>query len=419
MNHPKVAIVGSGPSGCYAAQFILKYWEYAEISFFESLPVPYGLARYGIAADHQGNKAFIKQFDRLFERENVHFIGNVTVGRDLQLSDLDSNFDYVIQATGLFKDKELTVPVDKNACVLGAGHLLRSINSCPLSKYPNFNNDFGHLGQEIAIIGAGNVAIDVARLLSKRDEDLIGSDVDDLFLNHVRPQAIKKIHILNRSDLNEAKFDLSMFKELLHLPHVKLSIHGHVNHSHHLIELIEDSENLNRDEIITEIIFHFNHSPKSIEKLNQKTLLNIKESQFHRSQQFYVDSVITAIGFEGQQCEQHSKHPNMIQVGWFKRGSVGNVADNRKDTKKVIDELFTNFKSQPIEFQKGGLKDIQALLPSNAVSFDDWKTIELYERANAAENRCRTKINSIQKMLAVLEKNKQYRILNTQIPTVA
>lgn len=87
----KVAIVGSGPAGCYSAQFCRKKWPTAEITIFEQLPVPYGLVRYGIAADHQGAKAVIDQFDRLFQRERVGFMGNVAVGRDIPLSSLSGS----------------------------------------------------------------------------------------------------------------------------------------------------------------------------------------------------------------------------------------------------------------------------------------------------------------------------------------
>ncbi len=420
MNHPKVAIVGSGPSGCYAAQFIRKYWEFAEISIFEALPVPYGLARYGIAADHQGNKSIIKQFDRLFERENVNFIGHITIGKDVSIEQLKSHFDYVIQATGLFKDKTLPIPIDAEACLLGAGNLLRLINSCPISLVPEFNNAYGNLGKEIAIIGAGNVALDVARLLTKTPEDLNGSDVNDTFLNHVRPQPLNTIHIINRSDLSMAKFDLSMFKELVHLPQASIRIDGITDVSHPLIQLIEQQTKPSINQQVTEIIFHFNHIPQCIKKIGEKTQLNITESAFHTNNHLCVDTLITAIGFEGQQCLQHQKDPSLIQVGWFKRGSVGTVADNRKDTKNVINELIADYEAHPVKFEKEGLKAIKPFLPAYIVNFNDWKSIEAYERLTANANRCRNKVTNIRQILNVIEKSRQHhQFPNLPMTTVA
>lgn len=407
MNHPKVAIVGSGPSGCYAAQFIHKYWQNAEINIFEALPVPYGLARYGIAADHQGNKAITKQFDRLFERANVNFIGNVNIGTDINLDQLKNNFDYVIQATGLFYDKKVNIAIDAKACVVGAGHLLRLINSCPLYSYPQFNNQYNHVGQEIAIIGAGNVALDVARLLSKKTEELQGSDVDDDFIQQIRPYPIHTIHILSRSDLSQAKFDLSMFKELLHLSDVKIVLDAMSEPKHEIVQLVTTHTLEKQETGKTKIIFHFNHTPLSINKIDEKTQLQTLNSLTNSHVDFKVDTVITAIGFEGQQNKHHQKDAELIQVGWFKRGSVGTVADNRKDTKKIIDDLIQNFEQQPTIFKKLGLSAIKDALPKNIVSFNDWKSIEAYERITASNQRCRKKVSNVQQMLNVIEKSRQ------------
>ena len=107
---PTIAIVGSGPSGCYIAQFLRKRWPAAEIVIFDRLDHPYGLVNYGVALDHPGTKAVARQFDRLFDKDGVRFAGKVEIGTDITLDELRSAFDIVVLATGLHGDRTLDVP---------------------------------------------------------------------------------------------------------------------------------------------------------------------------------------------------------------------------------------------------------------------------------------------------------------------
>lgn len=115
----KVAIIGAGPSGCYVAQGLLKAAPDLSVDLIDQLPVPYGLVRYGVAADHQGTKAVTRQFARLFERQGAQFFGNVTVGRDLSLEALRGAYDAVVLATGLHGDRRLGIAGDDLPGVIG------------------------------------------------------------------------------------------------------------------------------------------------------------------------------------------------------------------------------------------------------------------------------------------------------------
>jgi len=163
----KVVIVGAGPSGLFAAQHLRRLAPDVEIDIIDRLPVPYGLIRYGVAADHQGTKAVARQFERLFEREDVGFFGNVLVGRDLSVSDLTDLYDSVVLATGLSGDRRLGVPGEDLSGVYGSGTLTRWLNSHPdeVLLQPR-------LGPRVIIFGNGNVAIDVARILAKTPDEL-------------------------------------------------------------------------------------------------------------------------------------------------------------------------------------------------------------------------------------------------------
>src|SRR6478609_3075307 len=128
---PTIAIVGSGPSGCYVAQFLRKRWRAAEIVIFDRLDHPYGLVNYGVALDHPGTKAVARQFDRLFDKDGVRFAGEVEVGTDVMLEELRSPFDVVVLASGLHGDRPLGVPGAELPSVLGSGRLTRLINGHP------------------------------------------------------------------------------------------------------------------------------------------------------------------------------------------------------------------------------------------------------------------------------------------------
>ncbi|MCZ1002388.1 FAD-dependent oxidoreductase [Streptomyces mirabilis] len=175
----EVAIIGCGPSGCYTALALRRLAPEVGITVFDGRLTPYGLVRYGIASDHQGMKGVSRQFDRLFASEGVEFVGNTVIGRDIALATLERAFDVVVIATGLSEDRPLEVPTDPQARVYGAGRLLRFLNGDPDSHGRSLGGPDGPLGTDLLVVGAGNVAIDVARLLCKTEKAFAGTDIDD------------------------------------------------------------------------------------------------------------------------------------------------------------------------------------------------------------------------------------------------
>ena len=214
----KIAIVGSGPSGCYLAQALLKSAPDLEVDLIDALPVPYGLVRYGVAADHQGTKAVARQFARVFERQGAQFFGNVTVGRDVSLEALRGAYDAVVLAAGLSGDRRLGVAGDDLAGIYGAGHLTRALYDHPDA------NPLPDLGKSPLIIGNGNVAIDLLRLLAKQPEELDGSDLGAAATAWLAASGIETLTIVGRSPAAQAKFDPVMIKELAKLGHVQIEV---------------------------------------------------------------------------------------------------------------------------------------------------------------------------------------------------
>lgn len=137
----KVAVVGSGPSGCFFAQMLRKQWPDAHITVFDRLPVPFGLVRYGVAPDHQHTKRIVDRFTRVFEDERTAFAGNVEIGRDVSVDELRANFHVVVIAAGISGDRVLSIPGENLPGVYGAGQMMRWINAHP--DEANFSPDFG------------------------------------------------------------------------------------------------------------------------------------------------------------------------------------------------------------------------------------------------------------------------------------
>ncbi|MGV8872546.1 MAG: FAD-dependent oxidoreductase [Rhodococcus sp. (in: high G+C Gram-positive bacteria)] len=405
---PSVAVVGSGPSGCYTAQFLRKAWPSASIVVFESLPAPYGLVRYGVAADHQGNKAVVRQFDRLFERSDVAFVGNVTIGKDLTMEELESAFDVVVLAVGLQTDRPLPVPLETGARVVGAGRLLRAFNGYP-GLASELSEEVGTVGEHLAVVGMGNVAMDVLRLMSKETAQLDGSDIDDDALASLRPRPVRTIDVLGRVCQPRAACDLSMLRELKDLPHVNISIKGlRPDDCGPIVDLLtevaEPAATLESQEY-TQINFNFGVQVQKVDCREGRTVVHAVCSTGEQ-QEFSVDTVVTAIGF---QCNPETDHnvalkpnqKNVRPVGWFRRGPTGAIGANRRCAQQVSEQLVADVESSALSVGRAGLSDVWPKIADRAVSFADWQRIDTYETAQAPEARRRRKVTSLGQMLEI------------------
>ncbi|WP_431324689.1 FAD-dependent oxidoreductase [Rhizobium sp. YTU87027] len=406
---PSIAVVGSGPSGCYAAQFLRKKWPDSEVVVFEALPVPYGLIRYGVAPDHQGNKSVTQQFDRLFERDGIQFVGNITVGRDVPFEELRSSFDVVILATGLESDRRLQMGGDgRHGPTIGAGSLLKALNGHPVFDGPKHSNGLPrHLGSKVAVVGNGNVAMDVIRLLAKRNEHLVGSDVADSRLKFLRTEGIERIDVIGRSPASLAKFDLSMLKEIVSLSHVKVVATGldHVADdpvSALLLRTMADHSIRLNSSAIT-VCFHFNARPSAVRTMGETDLLTVEQGELPTHLELEVDCIVTAIGFERAGSNQDEwSGINVFKVGWLNSGGKGAIAANRRDAKDVVDTIIHAFDSGELRVGDGeGISSLADFIGDKAVSFSGWRKIDDWERANALEGRCRQKILNVAEMIDV------------------
>ncbi|WP_173009958.1 FAD-dependent oxidoreductase [Mycolicibacterium sp. P9-64] len=407
---PTIAVVGSGPSGCYTAQFLRKDLPEAEITIFEALPVPYGLVRYGVAADHQGTKAVAAQFDRMFVRSDITFVGNTSIGIDIAPEAITDAFDVVVVATGLTRDRRLSVPQDENARVIGAGRIIRSLNAFPAAAAPAAAALTEPLGSELIVVGHGNVAIDVVRLLTKPDSLLTGSDIDDDALKLLRPQPPTAVHVIGRSAADAAKFDLAMLRELCTLKNLRIDVEGlDSTATGPVADLLRQTVCAYRGDTTTAVTLHFQTVPAAVRVEGARTVLDVLGPTGTPSS-YAGDTVITAIGFchDGDDCGDASPSwvgEHVYRVGWLERGGRGNIAENRKHAqraaKTIVDDLATG------RLQGGRRRGLTTVLPElrHWTGFDGWQAIDDSERRDAGPRRCRRKITNLEDMLAIAHRN--------------
>ncbi|WP_170946098.1 FAD-dependent oxidoreductase [Rhodococcus sp. 14-2483-1-2] len=397
--------MGSGPSGCFTAQMLRKQLPQAAIAVFDRLPVPYGLLRYGVSPDHQGTKAVTRQFDKMFGSGEVDFVGNVSVGKDVSLDRMRTLFDVVVLATGLATDRAVQgVSGDR---VYGAGRVMRWFNSHPdeLLFEP-------HFGDRVAIIGNGNVAVDVLRLLSKGASAFVGSDLDPLRLGH-KPS---HIHVFGRSALSAAKFDSVMIRELASIDGLAVTVNVLDSLDHQdpgvrakaeALRDLADGSALERPRVRIE--FNFGWQPLNLEIAGGAQQLGlISTDGLSTARQIEVDSVVTAVGFAPQDCQPESGHTStgsdpegLYRVGWLERGSAGGIPHNRADAKLLSSRIVADLADETTSTGRRGLRALAPELHDKTVDFAGWKRIDEFESAQQREGRCRVKVPDIATMIEI------------------
>jgi ferredoxin--NADP+ reductase len=329
----QVAIIGCGPSGCYTAVALRRLVPGVGITVFDGRPTPFGLVRYGVAADHQGMKGVSRQFDRLFASDGVDFVGNTTIGSDLSLELLEGAFDVVVMATGLSIDRALEVPCHAEARVYGAGQLLRYLNADPDSHLRALEGSHGALGNELLVVGAGNVAMDVARLLAKAEEGFVGSDIDDDARALLASSNLRRIILLGRGPRDAARWDAAMFTELCALPGVAVSVDGEIQGDLAAGASKQPAAAATGDDPV-KVDICFNTTVSAVDYADGRTVVRTRPTNGVAGEDAWVvDTVVTAMGFVRASPEEnplaHADPERLVWVGGCHSGVLGNLAENR------------------------------------------------------------------------------------------
>jgi NADPH-dependent glutamate synthase beta subunit-like oxidoreductase len=430
------AIVGSGPAGFYTAEALAKaYGDQARIDIIDRYAVPYGLIRFGVAPDHQSLKAVAKRYDKVAETETVRFVGNVTIGSDLSIDDLTGLYDAVILATGAPHDRKLGIPGEELAGVVGSAEFVGWYNGHP--DFADLDPPLG--GTHAAVIGNGNVALDCARILSKTRGEFESSDIVGHALDALDEAATQTITILGRRGPHQIAMTPKELGELGHLeaasPDVDAADFPPVEADEALEPGQRKSITILREFAATEVdsskpkrmIFDFFAKPLRIEGdgkaeriVVERTRLDEDGRAVGTGETYEVPAslIVSCIGYatspipnvpydekHGHFLNDHGQISDQLYcVGWARRGPTGTIGTNRPDGYEVAEQIAAAMPADAEGGKQGG-EGLDALLTERGVeatSFDDWRTIERAEEAQARTGSPREKMVRQEDWLKVL-----------------
>jgi NADPH-dependent glutamate synthase beta subunit-like oxidoreductase len=417
------AVVGSGPAGFYTAEALEKaYGEKARIDILDRYPVPYGLIRFGVAPDHQSLKAVSKRYDKVAESAGVDFIGNVCVGRDVSVAELLDLYDAVILAIGAPHDRKLGIPGEDLPGVIGSAEFVGWYNGHP--DFADLDPPLG--GTHAAVVGAGNVALDCARILSKTRHEFEGSDIVGHAFEALENSAIRTVTILGRRGPHQVAMTPKELGELGHLeaalPVVDLNDFPPREADEALepglrksVTILREFANIRANKRKS-MIFDFFAKPLRIEGdgraeriVIERTELDEKGSARGTGETYEVPAslIITAIGYstppiEGVAYDERGgKFLNengriaerLYAVGWARRGPTGTIGTNRPDGYEVAEQIAGAMPAGSGGDRPGttGLKRLLAERGVMATDYDDWRKIEETETARARPGSPREK----------------------------
>lgn len=220
MRRIRVAVIGAGPAGIYAADTLVNDYPGAQVDVFDRLPAPYGLVRYGVAPDHPRIKEIIKALRRVLSRDGIRFLGNVHYGTDVKLSDLRHFYDAVIFSTGARADRELDIPGVDLPGSYGAADFVSWYDG-----HPDVPRDWPLTAKNVAVLGAGNVALDIARVLAKPADEQLTTEIPGNVYRGLALNQATDVHVFARRGPAQIKFTPMEFRELSHSPSIDVIVH--------------------------------------------------------------------------------------------------------------------------------------------------------------------------------------------------
>ncbi len=432
-----IAIIGSGPAGYYTAEAAAKHWgDDVRVDVFDTLPVPYGLIRTGVAPDHQSIKGVSRRYEKTALTDNVRFVGNVTVGQDITIPELQELYDAVVLATGAPNDRELGMEGESLANVFGSAAFVGWYNGHP--QFADLAPDLS--GKHAVVIGMGNVALDVARILSKTETEFAGSDIVGHALGLLRASKLEKITILGRRGPHQVAMTPKELGELLHLERATPRVDtedlpdeaedailepGARKSVTHLRSFAAIPESVHADAKI-EIYFDLYASPTAMQGDGKVATVEVERTTVEKGRaigtgEMYsvpADLVVSCIGYRtspipdvpfDQRAGRFANDEGRILtglycVGWARRGPTGTIGTNRPDGYGMIEKIAEDADGGLLgSGRKAGREGFDALAAArnlDVVTFSDWKKIEEAEAAAARDGAPREKFVDIEAMIA-------------------
>jgi ferredoxin--NADP+ reductase len=451
----RVAIIGSGPSGFYAADHLQKQKDLAvEIDMFDRLPTPFGLVRGGVAPDHQKIKSVTKVYEKIAADPRFRFYGNVEFGRDLTRADLRQHYHAVIYAVGAQSDKRMGIPGEDLPGSHPATDFVAWYNA-----HPDFCDcRFDLSVQSAAVVGLGNVAMDVIRILAKTPEELATTDIADYALEALHHSRIRTIYVLGRRGPAQAAFTNPEIKELGELADAEVIIAPEDVTldalSQQLIDSGEDKTAIKNVEILREyaargatgksrqIVIRFLVSPVELVGNDRLEAVRIVKNELVQDEKggirpratdqyetLPVGLIFRSVGYNGLALpdvpfdDQRGVIPNdkgRVQtagggqtvigdyvVGWIKRGPSGIIGTNKPDSVETVECLLEDIRAGALPAPDAPARAaLEALLAARGVTwvtFADWQLLDALETKRGAEQgRPRVKFSRVDEMLAAI-----------------
>jgi ferredoxin/flavodoxin---NADP+ reductase len=440
MSGRRIAVVGAGPAGLYALQALLGLPDVEAVDVFDGLPSPYGLVRYGVAPDHEKTRTVVRTLRAHLESPRTRFFGNVRYGRDLHLADLRRHYDATVMSTGAPGDRRLGIPGEDRP---GSDSATRFVDwYCGRPGAAPFRLD----GVTTAVvIGAGNVALDVARILAKHGDELTATDVPDGVLEALRASTVRDVHLIARRGPAQARYSAVELREMGELTHADVIVDpADLRLDRPSREAVETS----RAAAVTvkllgewagrtpfgrprRVFFHYRTRPVDILGSDAVAGVVLEKDDVDDTGAIVATSrssldaqlVLRAVGYRAHPLpdlpfdEKTAVLPQaagrilagsepltgMYVAGWLKRGPSGVIGTNRADAMETVGSLAADLPSLPWAPQRDPTA-VPALLAARGVRVVDragWERLWRHEVAlGAARGAPSVKLAELAAMLA-------------------
>ncbi|MEV0296752.1 FAD-dependent oxidoreductase [Nocardia sp. NPDC050710] len=444
----RVAIVGAGPAACYAADELLRRCD-VEVEMFDRLPTPWGLVRAGVAPDHPGTKTVSGMFESAFRRETLQYYLNVEVGTHISHEELLKHHHAVLYAVGASSDRKMGVPGEELPGSHSATEFVAWYNGHP--DYAERHFDLS--GERAVIVGNGNVALDVARVLTVDPDELAKTDIADHALDALRGSNIREVVVLGRRGPLQAAYTSPEFLALTHLKGVDVIVDEadltldpasqallddpQVEPSLELkYTLAKEYAEGRRDPANKRIVFRYLASPVALHGTGRVESVEFAHNELvsegsrlvaratDRTETMDAGLVLRSIGYKGEPVaalpfdEQRGVVPNehgrvtgpdgtplpgVYVSGWIKRGPRGVIGTNRIDSEETVEQLIADFTTGKLGVPQGDRAALKALLAqrqADLVDREGWKSIDQAEKsAGKAAGRPRVKFTTREDLL--------------------
>jgi ferredoxin--NADP+ reductase len=434
----RLAIVGAGPAGIYAADLLIKSelrdFE-VSIDLFDLLPAPYGLVRYGVAPDHPRIKGIMRALYEVLDRGDIRFFGNVEYGKDITLEELKRHYNAVIFATGAIRDADLNIPGIELDGSYGAADFVNWYDA-----HPDFARTWPLNAKEVAVIGNGNVALDVARVLVKVPEQMLTTDIPAHVFAGLKDSPVTDVHVFGRRGPAQVKFTPLELREATHLEGVDTIVYEEDfkydagseaaiesnNQTRVMVKTLEGLRTKEQTGASRRLHLHFFSQPVEVIGEDGKVVgFKIERTELDGNggvvatgelREFNVQAVYRAVGYFGSPLPQipfdakagvipnsggrvlaadGQQLPGVYATGWIKRGPIGLIGHTKSDALETIGNVIGDRATwwQPSQPEEAAVVELLDGKGVQYVTWADWLKVDAEEiRLGEAEGRERIKL---------------------------